>query len=330
MGKQKDRHSANASTTVETHTNIFISYDQKLAHRMGRSSSDEPAPGQAAPESSTSTLSRTQKKKLRKKLGRARAIEAREVLGCVVLESRADQATACAQGLRWAAPHNHASPAHPQAGTPEPITKRVKVSHEEGEASTDVPVGTGSQVSTQGSIVIKAETAAETAEATAATRNGSVLDVSSLHALLLQRFLAPSQPHEEGSIPTPRIPTDHPAADPASTKGRFAAFGNYHRYYGYRLGQAFEADPRLRLMERAWFARKRCMDVGCNEGVLTLALAQEYASQSMVGVDLDAALIKKACTCVGVGWGAVVEYLSTFQAELARAEHFIEVSRSCS
>ena len=54
---------------------------------------------------------------------------------------------------------------------------------------------------------------------------------------------------------------------------RVYVYGNYHRYYGYRLGQAFGEDPRLALFERRWFANRRCLDVGCNEGVVTLALA---------------------------------------------------------
>lgn len=34
-------------------------------------------------------------------------------------------------------------------------------------------------------------------------------------------------------------------------------YGNYHRYYGYRLGKAFEEDPRLVVMKEEWFKGKR-------------------------------------------------------------------------
>lgn len=71
--------------------------------------------------------------------------------------------------------------------------------------------------------------------------------------------------------------------------------GNYHRYYGYRLGQEFLEDPRLALLERPWFAGKRCMDIGCNEGLVTLGIAMKFGSRSMVGVDIDEHLIKRAC-----------------------------------
>jgi 7SK snRNA methylphosphate capping enzyme len=71
--------------------------------------------------------------------------------------------------------------------------------------------------------------------------------------------------------------------------------GNYHRYYGYRLGQEFEEDPRLALLERPWFSGKRCMDVGCNEGLVTLGIAMKFGSRSMIGVDIDEHLIKRAC-----------------------------------
>lgn len=76
---------------------------------------------------------------------------------------------------------------------------------------------------------------------------------------------------------------------------RVFVYGNYHRYYGYRLGQSFSMDPRLALFERSWFANKRCMDVGCNEGLVTLAIVTRFGSRSMVGVDIDEHLVKKAC-----------------------------------
>ena len=49
------------------------------------------------------------------------------------------------------------------------------------------------------------------------------------------------------------------------------------------------------VFERRWFARRRCLDVGCNEGLLTLALAARFGPRSMLGVDIDSGLIGKAC-----------------------------------
>ena len=56
------------------------------------------------------------------------------------------------------------------------------------------------------------------------------------------------------------------------------------------------------MFERKWFARRRCLDVGCNEGLVTLALAQKYHPRSMMGVDIDAALVAKACRWGAGGW----------------------------
>ena len=74
--------------------------------------------------------------------------------------------------------------------------------------------------------------------------------------------------------------------------------GNYHRYYGYRLGGAFDQDPRLSVLEKGWFHKKRCLDIGCNEGLVTLSLAKTFGTTSMTGIDLDEHLIKRACAYV--------------------------------
>lgn len=95
-------------------------------------------------------------------------------------------------------------------------------------------------------------------------------------------------------------PPAAPALDMVAPVGpngmRVYIHGNYHRYYGYRLGQAFSEDPRLALLERNWFAGRRCMDIGCNEGLVTLGIATKFGAKSMIGVDLDEHLIKRACT----------------------------------
>ncbi|KAG7672011.1 hypothetical protein Ndes2526B_g07034 [Nannochloris sp. 'desiccata'] len=94
-------------------------------------------------------------------------------------------------------------------------------------------------------------------------------------------------------------PVPAPSLDLVAPTGpngtRVYLHGNYHRYYGYRLGQEFSEDPRLALLERPWFSSKRCMDVGCNEGLVTLGIAMKFGSRSMIGVDIDEHLIKRAC-----------------------------------
>lgn len=51
----------------------------------------------------------------------------------------------------------------------------------------------------------------------------------------------------------------------------------------------------MQVLDRRWFHNKRCLDIGCNEGVITLAVVQRFAPLSMLGVDIDEGLVKAAC-----------------------------------
>lgn len=70
-------------------------------------------------------------------------------------------------------------------------------------------------------------------------------------------------------------------------------YGNYSGYYGYRLDKDGN-DPRISLMEESWFEGKKVLDIGCNSGVLTIKLAQEFNLESIKGIDIDPSLISKA------------------------------------
>ena len=70
-------------------------------------------------------------------------------------------------------------------------------------------------------------------------------------------------------------------------------YGNYHRYYGYRVGESLE-DHRIAHLKREWFHGKRCVDVGCNEGLVSLSIAVSFGSTTMLGIDIDQWLVKKA------------------------------------
>jgi 7SK snRNA methylphosphate capping enzyme len=72
-------------------------------------------------------------------------------------------------------------------------------------------------------------------------------------------------------------------------------YGNYSGYYGYRVGPTLE-DHRLLAFLPEWFAGRRCLDIGCNEGLLTLSLAVKYRPARFVGVDIDGALVRRAVT----------------------------------
>lgn len=51
----------------------------------------------------------------------------------------------------------------------------------------------------------------------------------------------------------------------------------------------------MQVLERSWFAGRRCLDVGCNEGVVSLSVAAQFGTASMRGIDIDEPLIQMAC-----------------------------------
>ncbi|GLJ28356.1 hypothetical protein SUGI_0557920 [Cryptomeria japonica] len=80
-----------------------------------------------------------------------------------------------------------------------------------------------------------------------------------------------------------------------SKKKRFVyIYGNYHSYYNYRIDQALDEDPRIKVLRKEWFEDKNCLDIGCNEGFITISIAQKFACKSIMGIDIDDRLIWKA------------------------------------
>ena len=78
-------------------------------------------------------------------------------------------------------------------------------------------------------------------------------------------------------------------------RNRRFEFGNYSRYYGYRRDPLQEEDPRLKYLKPDWFRGKEVLDVGCNQGDVTCALAQPFfGPKSIVGIDIDKSLIEAA------------------------------------
>ena len=75
-------------------------------------------------------------------------------------------------------------------------------------------------------------------------------------------------------------------------------FGNYDAYYSYRgaapADPAQSGDPRLQLLQRSWFEGRSVLDIGCNSGVITFAMAEKFAPRSILGVDIDGHLISRA------------------------------------
>lgn len=69
--------------------------------------------------------------------------------------------------------------------------------------------------------------------------------------------------------------------------------GNYNRYYGYR-NPKMEVDDRLRKFQPEWFEGKDVLDIGCNVGHITLAIARDFQPRRIVGMDIDHNLIRSA------------------------------------
>jgi len=69
-------------------------------------------------------------------------------------------------------------------------------------------------------------------------------------------------------------------------------YGNYNRYYGYR--NANQNDCRLDCLKSEWFGNKDVLDIGCNVGHMTLAIAKNFDPKKIVGIDIDNSLIKIA------------------------------------
>lgn len=74
------------------------------------------------------------------------------------------------------------------------------------------------------------------------------------------------------------------------SKGQQAVSGNYKGYYKYRI----DADSRVGLFESKWFHDKRCLDIGCNSGELTIRVAEVFRPSIIIGMDSDQLLIDRA------------------------------------
>ncbi len=80
---------------------------------------------------------------------------------------------------------------------------------------------------------------------------------------------------------------------PNKNKDKKFIYGNYNRYYGYRNPGA-EDDFRLQGFQKEWFEGKDVLDIGCNVGHVTLAIAKNLKPSKIVGMDIDGQLIRAA------------------------------------
>ncbi|KAK7591112.1 hypothetical protein V9T40_002725 [Parthenolecanium corni] len=72
-------------------------------------------------------------------------------------------------------------------------------------------------------------------------------------------------------------------------------YGNYQRYYNYRNSQT-GTDLRLEILERHrdMFCNKDVLDIGCNVGHVSFAVARSFGAKSVTGIDIDRYLIDVA------------------------------------
>lgn len=96
-----------------------------------------------------------------------------------------------------------------------------------------------------------------------------------------------------------RAPQRPSRSDVNKKRGAFP-HGNYSNYYGNRDPLSFasssaDLDPRVGRLKSEWFPKDaRVLDIGCNGGLVTVAVAQHFAPSLALGLDIDPSLIKKA------------------------------------
>lgn len=72
-------------------------------------------------------------------------------------------------------------------------------------------------------------------------------------------------------------------------------YGNYNRYFGFESLNK-NMDVRLKIFQRNMhlFKNKDVLDIGCNVGLITIAIAKLLSPKSITGVDIDRKLINVA------------------------------------
>ncbi|XP_054804292.1 probable RNA methyltransferase At5g51130 isoform X2 [Prosopis cineraria] len=60
------------------------------------------------------------------------------------------------------------------------------------------------------------------------------------------------------------------------------------------IGQGLDEDPRLKVFRKEWFEGKDCLDIGCNNGRITIQIAKKFLCRSILGIDIDSNLVQDA------------------------------------
>lgn len=70
-------------------------------------------------------------------------------------------------------------------------------------------------------------------------------------------------------------------------------YGNYDKYYNDRNIDRW-VDPRMQILEKSWFEHRSVIDIGSNDGTLTILIACNFNPSSIIGIEIDHRLINRA------------------------------------
>lgn len=125
-------------------------------------------------------------------------------------------------------------------------------------------------------------------------------NISSIDQSMLKRPLAPTDetsnsPNKKKKLHLENLPVSFKSMPKKHKKNAIFKYGNYDRYYGYRNTKDFK-DIRLDAfqMHRTLFEGCNVLDIGCNNGLVTMSVARDFAVKRMVGIDIDKNLVNKA------------------------------------
>lgn len=70
-------------------------------------------------------------------------------------------------------------------------------------------------------------------------------------------------------------------------------YGTFSCCYGYQT-PILNVDPRLEAFQPEWFRGKKVLDIGCNVGHVTLAIAKNWSPTHILGLDIDGRVVHAA------------------------------------
>lgn len=70
-------------------------------------------------------------------------------------------------------------------------------------------------------------------------------------------------------------------------------YGTYSHHYGYQT-PTLNIDPRLAAFRPEWFRGKKVLEIGCNVGHMTLAIAKNWSPVHILGLDIDGCVVHAA------------------------------------